>query len=43
MEEYFKRRNKFNLTKSGILLNSIIDSVLDLYEKNGKKIKILIR
>ena len=37
MEEYLKRINIFNFTKSSISLNSITDSVLDLYKNNGNK------
>ena len=37
MEEYLKRINIFNFNKSDISLNSISDSVIDLYNKNGNK------
>ena len=37
MEEYLKKINIFNFDKSGISLDSISDSVLDLYKSNGNK------
>ena len=37
MEEYLKSINIFNFDKSDISLNSISDSVIDLYNKNGNK------
>ena len=37
MEEYLKSINIFNFDKSDISLNSISDSAIDLYNKNGNK------